>query len=82
MIGGFFKAIYHWMALLGLAMKDDEPIEVRDPDRQWGPQIDGLMLSAKAKAVLSRPAQSSRSVSPEMTICLPASMLVMGRSPN
>jgi len=49
MIGAFFKAVYHWMALLGLAMKDDEPIEKRDPDRQWGPQTDGLMLSAKAK---------------------------------
>jgi hypothetical protein len=34
-------------------MKDDEPLEVRDPDRQWGPPaVDGpggLMLSAKAK---------------------------------
>ena len=34
MIGGFFKALYHWMALLGLAMKDDEPIEKRDPWRR------------------------------------------------
>jgi hypothetical protein len=49
MIGRIFRGIYHWMALLGLAMKDDEPIEKRDPDRQWGPQSGGLMLSAKAK---------------------------------
>ncbi|HEY3835298.1 MAG TPA: hypothetical protein VGL72_01945 [Bryobacteraceae bacterium] len=49
MIGRFFRSIYHWMALLGLAMKDDEPLEVRDPDRQWGLPVNGLMLSAKAK---------------------------------
>ena len=49
MIGRFFRGIYHWMALSGLMMKDDEPLEVRDPDRQWGPQVGGLMLSAKAK---------------------------------
>jgi hypothetical protein len=49
MIGRFFRAIYHWMALSGLMMKDDEPIEKRDPDRQWGPQVEGLMLSAKAR---------------------------------
>jgi hypothetical protein len=49
MIGRFFRGIYHWMALLGLAMKDDEPIEKRDPNRLWGPQSDGLMLSAKAR---------------------------------
>ena len=49
MIGRIFRSIYHWMALSGLAMKDDEPLEVRDPDRQWGPPAAGLMLSAKAK---------------------------------
>jgi hypothetical protein len=49
MISRLFRGIYHWMALLGLAMKDDEPLEVRDPDRQWGPQSGGLMLSAKAR---------------------------------
>ena len=49
MIGRMFRGIYHWMALLGLTMKDDDPIEVRDPDRQWGPSVDGLTLSAKAK---------------------------------
>ena|ERR1700733_1651297 len=49
MIGRFFRGIYHWMALSGLAMKDDEPLEVRDPDRQWGPEAGGLVLSAKAK---------------------------------
>jgi len=49
MIGRLFRSIYHWMALSGLMMKDDEPLEVRDPDRQWGPQSGGLMLSAKAK---------------------------------
>ena len=49
MIGGFFRGLYDWMARLGLAMKDDEPLEVRDPDRQWGPQSGGLMLSAKAR---------------------------------
>ncbi len=49
MIGRLFRSIYHWMALSGLMMKDDDPLEVRDPDRQWGPQSNGLMLSAKAK---------------------------------
>jgi hypothetical protein len=49
MIGRLFRSVYHWMALSGLMMKDDEPLEVRDPDRQWGPQSGGLMLSAKAK---------------------------------
>jgi hypothetical protein len=49
MIRRIFAGIYHWMALCGLAMKDDEPIEVRDPDREWGPAADGLMLSAKAR---------------------------------
>lgn len=49
MIARFFRRIYHWMALLGLAMKDDAPLEERDPDRQWGPSADGLMLSAKAR---------------------------------
>ena len=49
MIGRLFRSIYHWMALSGLMMKDDDPIEVRDPDREWGPQVGGLMLSAKAK---------------------------------
>lgn len=49
MIGRLFKGIYHWMAISGLLMKDDEPIEKRDPNREWGPQTDGLMLSAKAK---------------------------------
>jgi len=49
MIGRLFRSIYHWMALSGLMMKDDDPLEVRDPDRQWGPQSGGLMLSAKAK---------------------------------
>jgi len=45
----FLHRIHHWMALLGLAMKDDDPLEVRDPDRQWGPPADGLILSAKTK---------------------------------
>jgi hypothetical protein len=49
MIGRLLRGIYHWMALMGLAMKDDEPLETRDPDRQWGPQVRGLMLSAKAR---------------------------------
>jgi hypothetical protein len=49
MIGRLFRSIYHWMALSGLMMKDDEPLEVRDPDREWGPQAGGLMLSAKGK---------------------------------
>ena len=49
MIGRMFRAIYHWMALSGLAMKDDEPLEKRDPHREWGPPVGGLMLSAKAK---------------------------------
>ncbi len=49
MIGKMFRSIYHWMALSGLMMKDDEPLEVRDPDRKWGPQSGGLMLSAKAR---------------------------------
>ena len=49
MIGRLFRSIYHWMALSGLMMKDDDPIEVRDPDREWGPQAGGLMLSAKAR---------------------------------
>ena len=49
MIGRIFRSIYHWMAVLGLAMKDDESLEERDPDRQWGPQSGGLMLSAKPK---------------------------------
>lgn len=48
MIGRFFRAVYHWMALSGLAMKDDEPLETRDPDRQWGARSGNLMLSAKA----------------------------------
>ncbi len=49
MIRRFFAWVYYWMAMCGLVMKDDEPIEVRDPDRQWGPSSDGLQLSAKAK---------------------------------
>jgi hypothetical protein len=49
MIGRLFRSIYHWMAVSGLMMKDDDPLEVRDPDRQWGAQSGGLMLSAKAK---------------------------------
>lgn len=49
MIRRFFERLYHWMALLGLAMKDDATLEERDPDRQWGPESGGLMLSAKAK---------------------------------
>jgi hypothetical protein len=49
MIGRLLRGIYHWMALMGLAMKDDEPLETRDPDRQWGPQVNSLMLSAKAR---------------------------------
>jgi hypothetical protein len=49
MIRRFFSSVYHWMALCGLVMKDDEPVETRDPDRQWGPASDGLMLSAKPK---------------------------------
>jgi len=49
MIGRFFRSIYHWMALSGLMMKDDEPLEKRDPNRVWGPPVNGLMLSAKAK---------------------------------
>jgi hypothetical protein len=49
MIGRMFRSIYHWMALSGLMMKDDEPLEVRDPNREWGPQTGGLVLSAKAK---------------------------------
>ena len=49
MIRRFFRSLYHWMALLGLAMKDDAPIEERDPDRQWGAASGGLMLSAKAR---------------------------------
>jgi hypothetical protein len=49
MIGRLFRSIYHWMALSGLMMKDDDPLEVRDPDREWGQQSGGLVLSAKAK---------------------------------
>jgi len=49
MIRRIFAGIYHWMAMCGLVMKDDDPIEVRDPDREWGPPSDGLLLSAKAK---------------------------------
>ena len=49
MIRRIFAGIYHWMAMCGLVMKDDEPIEVRDPDREWGPAADGLMLSAKPR---------------------------------
>ncbi len=49
MIRRLFAWIYHWGAMCGLIMKDDEPIEVRDPDRKWGPSQDGLLLSAKAK---------------------------------
>jgi hypothetical protein len=49
MIRRFFAGVYKWMALIGLIVKDDEPIDVRDPDRQWGPPVDGLQLSAKAK---------------------------------
>jgi hypothetical protein len=49
MIGRLFRSIYHWMALSGLAMKNDESLEERDPDRAWGPSSGGLMLSAKAK---------------------------------
>ena len=49
MIGRLFRSIYHWMAVSGLMMKDDEPLEVRDPDRQWGSPSNGLMLSAKAR---------------------------------
>ena len=49
MIGRLFRGIYHWMALSGLMMKDDEPIEKRDPNREWGPPVGGLLLSAKAK---------------------------------
>jgi hypothetical protein len=49
MIRKLFGTIYRWMAISGLVMKDDEPLEVRDPDRQWGPSVDGLMLSAKAR---------------------------------
>jgi hypothetical protein len=49
MIGRLFRSIYHWMAMSGLLMKDDEPIEKRDPNREWGPPVDGLQLSAKAK---------------------------------
>jgi hypothetical protein len=49
MIRRFFAAVYRWMALIGLTMKDDEPIDVREPDRQWGPSVEGLQLSAKAK---------------------------------
>jgi len=49
MIRKFFALVYHWMAVCGLIMKDDEPLEIRDPDREWGPPSGGLMLSAKAK---------------------------------
>lgn len=49
MILRFFAWVYHWMAMCGLIMKDDEPLEVRDPNREWGPSVDGLQLSAKAK---------------------------------
>ena len=49
MMRRFFAWVYNWMALCGLAMKDDEPLEVRDPNREWGPVSDGLLLSAKAK---------------------------------
>jgi hypothetical protein len=49
MIGRFFRAVYEWMARLGLVMKDDDPLEVRDPDRQWGPPAGSLVISAKAK---------------------------------
>lgn len=51
MIRRFFRGLYHWMALLGLAMKDDASLEERDPDRQWGLPSDGLMLSAKARGL-------------------------------
>jgi len=49
MIRKFFALIYRWAPICGLIMKDDEPLEIRDPDRQWGPPSEGLMLSAKAK---------------------------------
>ena len=49
MIGRLFRSIYHWMALSGLAMKNDESLEERDPDREWGPRSGDLMLSAKAR---------------------------------
>jgi hypothetical protein len=49
MIRRFFAWVYHWLAMCGLVMKDDEPLEVRDPNREWGPSVDGLQLSAKAK---------------------------------
>jgi hypothetical protein len=49
MIRKVFGTIYRWLAICGLVMKDDEPLDVRDPDRKWGPAVDGLMLSAKAR---------------------------------
>jgi hypothetical protein len=51
MIRRIFQGIYHWLALSGLAMKDDETLEERDPDRQWGTRNGGLVLSAKAKGL-------------------------------
>lgn len=34
---------------MGFLVKDDESIEKRDPDRQWGPASKGFLLSAKAR---------------------------------
>jgi len=71
MIGRMFRGIYHWMALSGLLMKDDEPIEKRDPNREWGPPSGGLLLSAKAKGrrlsmvIKNQGAQEIRETIPE-----------------
>ena len=46
---GFVRFILRWLALLGLTVKNDEPLEVREPDRQWGTPSGDLQLSAKAK---------------------------------
>ena len=45
----FLRRAYHWLAVSGLIVKDDDPLEVRDPDRAWGARSGDLMLSAKAK---------------------------------
>lgn len=49
MIRRFLQGIMRWAALMGFLVKDDESIETRDPDRQWGPAAGGFLLSAKAR---------------------------------
>ncbi len=49
MIRRFVRRVLHWMALMGFLVQDDRPLEVREPDREWGTSVGGLVLSAKAK---------------------------------